>query len=178
MKLQKVIVYWLEVIHYYFFMQQVELETFLDVTTELVWDEVSKPRLLLYLAKGMIEFKPINPKVFPEKWCEGEFEVSLWWHGIIPLGRQMIVIEFPPKVGNSRFIRDNGHGSITKIWNHLVTIEPFKNGTRYVDLVQIDAGFLTPLVITFARYFYKRRQQRLKVLANKGFNYDAVLASD
>jgi hypothetical protein len=153
-------------------MQHIELETFLDASPDLVWDEVTKPRLLRFVARGMIKFKPIDPKVFPDRWHEGEFKVSIWWKGIVPLGKQVIAVELPPAVGNSRFMRDNGHGSMIKTWNHLITVEPFQRGTRYVDMVQIDAGLLTPLVIAFARRFYAHRQQRWKELVNRGFDYD------
>jgi hypothetical protein len=57
-------------------------------------------------------------------------------------------------------------------WDHWIAIEPERRGTRYTDTVHIDAGLLTPLIVAFARIFYRHRQRRWRRLAKSGFAYD------
>jgi hypothetical protein len=53
-------------------------------------------------------------------------------------------------------------------WDHWITVEPDgEGGTLYRDSVEIDAGFLTPLVGMFAHLFYCHRQRRWRGLADR-----------
>lgn len=155
-------------------MKAIDLETFLPADTEIVWDHILQPRLLCFVARGMLAFHPIDPATFPERWSDGQYRVrkSLW--GVLPLGWQVIGIETLQGQGKTHRLRDNGRAWLIPIWDHTVEVEPIDGGTRYIDRVTIEAGVLTPLVAAFARLFYKHRQRRWRKLVAAGFDYAAL----
>ena len=155
-------------------MKTVELETTLNAAPDRVWEELKKPELLLHIAAGVLSFRPIKPPAFPPRWTPGEYEVAMLWKGFLPVGRQMIVIEYPEPKDGARFVRDNGRGGLIRTWDHLITVAPLDDGrTRYVDRVRIEAGALTPFVVLFAERFYRHRQKRWRELAENDFDYAA-----
>jgi len=51
---------------------------------------------------------------------------------------------------------------------HAFSVDPLDDRTsRYTDVVDIDAGVLTPLVAGFAEIFYRYRQMRWRRLASR-----------
>lgn len=152
-------------------MKTIELETFLPAETAIVWDHILQPRLLSFVAKGMLTFKPIDPEIFPERWSVGQYRVQKYLVGLLPIGWQDIGIEFLPDQGRIQRIRDNGRGWLIGTWDHIIEVEPADGGTRYVDRVKIEAGLLTPLVVVFARRFYVHRHRRWQKLIAANFDY-------
>ena len=55
----------------------------------------------------------------------------------LPIGKQIVGIEFPQK--SDHCLRDNGSGSIAKLGSSNF-LESEGGGTRYTDEVSIDAG--------------------------------------
>ena len=151
----------------------VDISTRLDANHDEVWDHVTRSALLLYVAKGLISFEPEDPAGFPERWREGSYKTWMSWLGVLPIGWQVIRIEYPLTHGAKRALRDNGFGPLIRKWNHLIEVSPDAGGTLYVDRIAIDAGLLTPLVALFARHFYKHRQRRWRTLVARGFDYAA-----
>jgi hypothetical protein len=152
-------------------MAQIEVATYLDATPESVRDHVKQPRLLVYVTSGLLRFRPVDPPDFPEHWSEGQYRVRMMMFGFIPIGWQDISIEHPGS-DDEWIVRDNGSGSIAHVWDHLIYASPEGTGTRYVDRVKIQAGWLTPFVALFARLFYGYRQYRWRRLVSNGFDYD------
>lgn len=151
-------------------MRTVELSTHLAAPPETVWEHVQTPRLLHYVARGMVRFIPRDGP-FPERWHEGEFRTWMLLFGFIPIGWQAIGIELPPQSDRRFVVRDNGYGPLIRHWDHWIEITPEHGGTRYVDRVHIAAGVLTPLIRAFARIFYAHRQRRWRKLVDSGFAY-------
>ena len=85
-----------------------------------------------------MKFHPIEPNFFPSKWVEGKFSVKMFAFHFLPIGKQIVGIEFPQK-SDHWVLRDNGSGSIAKTWDHLIFLESEGGGTRYTDEVSIDA---------------------------------------
>lgn len=158
----------------YLKMKKIEIETILDIPMEQAWEEALKPSLLEFIALTMIRFKPVMPPEFPKKWEKGEYKVSMYFKGVIPLGQQVIRIEFPDCSPPCRILRDNGYGKLIKKWDHWIIMEPTESGTHYMDRVYIDAGLITPFVKIFAKVFYKHRQKRWKILIANKFDYSSV----
>ncbi|MCK8462831.1 hypothetical protein MUY35_03090 [Aliiroseovarius sp. S1339] len=152
-------------------MQTIELEVFLPADTAIVWDHILQPRLFCFVAKGVLTFKPVNPSAFPERWSAGQYRVRKYLWGLLPMGWQVIDIEFLPDQGRPHRLRDNGRGWMVPTWDHTMIVEPAQGGTRYTDYVKIEAGVLTPLVAVFARHFYKHRQRRWQKLIAADFDY-------
>jgi hypothetical protein len=57
-------------------------------------------------------------------------------------------------------------GGLLTRWNHDIVVTPLDAGRcRYRDRIDIDAGMFTPLVVMYARWFYRMRQRRWRALA-------------
>lgn len=151
--------------------QTITLTTHIPAQPEKIWQEVQTSRLLHYVAKGLLRFVPAGGKPFPEIWTEGKYKAWLLLFGFLPIGWQIVGLEYPPCDNQRRLLRDNGCGWLIKTWDHMISIEPEGEGTRYTDEVKIDAGLLTMPVTLFARIFYAHRQRRWLKLANSGFDY-------
>ena len=137
----------------------------LDMDADTVWRQVQRPRVLTHVSRPMLLLRPVDPPEWPEAWPDGEHVVSLWLLGFMPLARQVISVSRPPPSGGARHLRDNGRVALARRWDHLVTVEPLGDRTRYIDRVEIEAGWLTPLVAAFAAVFYRHRQRRWRRLA-------------
>lgn len=144
----------------------------IDAAPDVVWREVGTTRLLQFITSPLIRFKPVEPKVWPEVWGEGEYLCSMQLFGFLPIGRQVIDISFPPPDGDTRYVRDNGRSASIKRWDHWISISPEGEGTRYEDRLDLDAGWRTPVVAAFAKAFYTHRQSRWRKLAAHGFRYE------
>lgn len=126
------------------------------------------PALLNYVVAGLMKFQPIDPVEFPRSWSAGKYMVRMLAFHFLPVGWQTVGIELP-EGHEAWFVRDNGSGSIAKVWDHLIFIEPDASGTCYVDEVRIDAGILTWPVSLYAELFYRYRQRRWRKLVAANF---------
>jgi ligand-binding SRPBCC domain-containing protein len=144
-------------------MRKVIRTTILPASVEDVWQLLQRPDTLIFVSAPLLKFKP-RGEPLPEVWAEGDYEVSLRFLGIVPLGRQTIGVRFEPAEDGTRRLRDAGHGQLAKTWDHLITVAPAGEGTRYTDEVTIDAGWLTGAVAFFAGLFYAHRQRRWRKL--------------
>jgi hypothetical protein len=126
------------------------------------------PALLNYVVAGLMKFQPLDPPAFPRIWSAGEYMVRLLAFHVLPVGWQKVVIE-QPEGHDTWFIRDNGRGSVARVWDHRIFIEPDAGGTRYTDEVRIDAGILTWPVSLYAELFYRYRQRRWRKLVAANF---------
>ncbi len=155
-------------------MKTVTVSSILDAPLDKVREQVSQPKLLQYVARGWLTFEPIDPPTFGETWEAREYRVRMKWRGVLPIGEQIIGIEFPPPKDGRYFVRDNGRSASIRKWDHLMTIEPTGDGrTAYEDRLDLDAGWRTPFVAAFARAFYAHRQGRWARLIDNGFDYSA-----
>ncbi len=150
---------------------KVDLATTIALSPQDVWQAVQRPELLRHVAWPLVRFAPSGGVDWPAHFTEGEpIAVRLWLLGFIPFGRQWIVpTVHPPSEGDwPQRLRDNGHSRLIRRWDHWISIEPDGAGaTRYRDMVEIDAGVLTPLIGLFAHLFYRHRQRRWRGLAQR-----------
>jgi hypothetical protein len=149
---------------------KVDLATVLPCTVEDAAAHVMSTRLLQYVAHPLVSFSPVTGANFPVAWTEGTHWVRLKLFGVLPFGRQAIVISKPSLPGGFA-IRDRGHSALIPVWDHLITIEPHPDGALYRDQVRVSARALTPFIWMFAEIFYRHRQRRWRRLASHGFNY-------
>jgi hypothetical protein len=147
----------------------INISTYLPCMPSIAIKHANSPQLLLYIAKPLVRFVALEPPQFPLTWADGTYRVSMRLFGIIPLGKQAIVISHPP--ADIFTLRDNGHSALIRTWDHTITITPSGTGTLYRDQVVIEAGLLTPLVWSFALLFYHHRQRRWRQLVSAGFDY-------
>ena len=74
---------------------QVDLATQLPCPLAEVIAQVRTPRLLRQVASPLLSFSPLAPAEFPDTWSEGTYWVKLKLFGVLPIGRQAIVITYP-----------------------------------------------------------------------------------
>lgn len=148
-------------------MRKITRTTILPAPAEKVWALVQRPETLLYVARPLLSFTPLHGP-FPETWEEGDYEVAMRVLGVLPIGRQHVVIVHEPSGDGVWRIRDAGHGGLAKVWDHLITVEAQGAQTRYTDEVTIEAGWLTAPVAAFASVFYAHRQRRWRRLLAEG----------
>ncbi|RYE54763.1 MAG: hypothetical protein EOP18_06960, partial [Rhizobiaceae bacterium] len=117
------------------------ISTTLPCSVEEAVKQVKTPRLLRFVAHPLVQFTPVDPPVFPATWSAGTYWVQLRLFGLLPFGRQAVVISFP-KVKHGFALRDDGHSALIARWDHLITIKPSAHGTYYEDRVNISAGVL------------------------------------
>lgn len=125
---------------------------------------VKQSKTLLYVASPLVLFRPVA-KSLPKEWEVGTYWMRLYLFGIIPLGKQAIVISYPSTEPFTML--DDGHSGLIKKWHHLIEIDADGNGTIYRDQLEIDAGWLTPAVLAFAKVFYRHRQSRWQTYLEK-----------
>ena len=66
----------------------------------------------------------------------------------------MEVIEYdPPRC----IIRSREHGAGARRWDHTLTVEEIPGGARLNDVVEVEAGWKTPIYAAFYRYVYRKR---------------------
>lgn len=136
---------------------------------ERVWGLLQRVDTLLHVAAPLVTFRPVTPAQFPREWRAGTWRVAMRAFGVLPLGRQDVVIEYPAQhpaaPAGARLLRDNGTGQLVRRWDHWVFVAPAADrGTAYTDRVEIEAGLLTPGVWLFAALFYRWRQHRWRAL--------------
>ena len=144
----------------------------LDAPIDVVWGLVLLPSTLDFVAKPLIKFIPTN--AYPPAWVTGKYPVKLYLLGLVAIGSQVIVIEFPESPGAKRVMRDNGYGEggslkVVRRWDHFIELSAIDDmHTRYCDIVEVKAGIVTPFVWAFASVFYAWRQFRWRRLIREG----------
>ena len=82
-----------------------------------------------------------------------------WLFGFVPLSRHHLHIQLIDE--SARVLRSREFGGVIKTWNHDIVITPIDDANcLYRDRIEIAAGIMTPVVILYARWFYRTRQER------------------
>ena len=87
-------------------MRTLKISTYLAADLETVKSYLMMPALLNYVVAGLMKFHPIEPNFFPSKWVEGKFSVKKCSFHFLPIGKQIVGIEFPQK-SDHWVLRDN-----------------------------------------------------------------------
>lgn len=146
------------------------LSSRLQAPAEEVWAALQSPALMQHVAAPMLEFRPHASTPLPEHWAEGDFRVSLFLFGWIPIGPQTVGIRLLESESWPRRVLDDGHSPLIRSWKHWVEVNPAGAGaTDYTDRIRIGAGILTPVIWLFARLLFTHRQRRLRLLAVEDF---------
>jgi hypothetical protein len=143
---------------------QLQISTYLDCSIEQAITHAKTTRMLKFVAHPLVHFTPITPSTWPDTWAEGTYWVGVRILGLLPFGRQAIVISFPPSE-DGFLLRDNGFSALVNVWDHTISISSEAGQTRYMDTVTINAGVFTLPVWLFAQAFYRHRQRRWRLLA-------------
>lgn len=140
------------------------ISTQLDCTASELWQEISKPDSLQFVASPILVFVPIESGVFDIEWEIGrDYPLKLYFLNLIPLGRHTIQLVEVDRDRNVISSRESG--PLVPVWNHTILFQETRPGlVSYTDEIEIRAGWLTPFVWLFAYVFYRHRQRRWKML--------------
>jgi hypothetical protein len=140
------------------------ISTQLACTENELWQKLSKPRSLQFVASPILSFAPIEPGVLDGEWEVGrDYVIKLHFLKFIPLGRHTIQLVKVDRDEN--FISSRERGLLAPVWNHNISFQEIKPGlVSYTDEIEIRAGWLTPFIWLFAHVFYRHRQRRWKEL--------------
>ena len=140
------------------------VSTRLVCSREDLWRELSDPRSLQFVASPILRFEPAEQGGLPAEWRVGPtYLLKLYLLGVIPFGRHTIQLLEIDEDENTIISRESG--SVARVWNHTISFRESGPGVvTYTDRIEIDAGWLTPVIWLFAQVFYRHRQRRWKVL--------------
>lgn len=151
---------------------KVRVQTELAAPIDRVWEALQTPKLLLHVAAPLLVFRPAGGATLDETFADGKVRVWMWLFGVIPFGRQWLNVSRPIVREDLRQIRDDGSGDLIRRWDHIITIRPLSaSTTHYEDVVEVDAGLLTPIIWAFAAVFYRWRQHRWRGLVRRNFSF-------
>ena len=142
----------------------VRITTNLACTRSELWEKISRPQSLQFVASPLLKFKPIEPGALDGEWEVGrDYQLKLYLLGLIPLGHHTIRLTRVDRDHNTIASRESG--LLARVWNHTISFQEFTPGLiDYTDEIEIQAGWLTPLIWAFAHLFYRHRQRRWKLL--------------
>ena len=124
-----------------------------------VWEKLQKISTLQYIATPYATFKPIGD--VPPVWTEGgTLRLDMKLFGFISVGVHTIYVKRIDEGSLSMYTNENN--KYIPVWNHRIILRPTDNGksTDYRDEVEIFAGWRTPMVAVWCRYFYRHRQKK------------------
>jgi hypothetical protein len=141
----------------------VHVSTVLDAPADRVWQAVMTPAAFRLVTRGLVRVVGLRRRATP--WREGETVSGvLLLFGVVPISVHHLTVE--KLDGAARELQSDEHGGMVRRWRHLIRVTSVdQRRCRYEDLVEIDAGPLTPVVAAFARRFYAVRQRRWRELA-------------
>jgi hypothetical protein len=143
------------------------ISTQLDCTERELWQLISKPQSLQFVASPVLDFTPLEPSALDGEWQVGRvYRLKLYLLKRIPLGQHSIELMKIDREHNS--IASRERGQLARVWNHNISFREITPGLlSYTDQIEIRAGWLTPFIWMFAQLFYRHRQRRWKVLLQK-----------
>ena len=151
--------------------RKLTVQSEIPIAIDAAWANVKTPALLQFVAKGMITFKSINGS-FPKQWEAGKtYGVKMRIFGLIPFGSIHYLSIM--KIHDANFkIQTKEWDNGAKVWNHDVIMRDLGNGSIYYeDTITIYGGMMTGLITTFAKKFYRYRQNRWQIVAEKKLTF-------
>ena len=140
------------------------ISTQLHCTANELWQKISTPQSLQFVASPILTFVSVEPGVLDSAWeVDRDYALELYLLKFIPLGRHTIRLVKIDRDQN--IISSRERGLLAPVWNHHITFQEIQPGlVNYTDEIEIRAGWFTPCIWLFAQLFYRHRQRRWKVL--------------
>lgn len=148
---------------------RVHVSTFLDASPSTVWNTVKTKELLHHVISPMGKFSPLDGETRGALIPGTAYDGRSFMFSVIPVGTRTILIESVDD--RTRTMQSREHGEIgLKKWDHLIAVRPERDGSRYSDTIEINAGVLTPLYWLYAALFYRHRQRKWRKLVQNDFS--------
>jgi len=147
----------------------VNITSAIPCSTDKLFEKLRTPGSLEHVAHPLITFTSIEKAPLQYPIAVGTHRYTTTLFGLIPMGVHTMVFSYP-HANNKLVMRDNGYSGLCRRWDHHMTITSEKNGCRYNDHAEIEAGIATPFVWLFAQVFYRHRQRRWRKWAKTNFS--------
>ncbi len=124
-----------------------------------LWASVTDLGQLAQVCRGMVSFEGL-----PEgRITSGQvIEPRIRLFGLLPAqAYRMEIIEVDEAAMR---VESHERGAAVRDWRHTITVEEVPGGARLTDHVEIEAGWLTPVVTLWARWLYRHRHRRRSAL--------------
>jgi len=144
-------------------MAVVDRSTSLDASADAVWAAVKTPAAFRRVTRRLLAMPAIRRR--RDEWREGETVVGwVFLFGLLPFSRHHLHIVSIDE--STRTLSSREFGGLITTWNHDIEVVRIDAVTcRYRDRIEIDAGIMTPVIVLYARWFYRMRQRRWRALA-------------
>lgn len=140
----------------------VERSTVLEASADVVWAAVKTPAAFRTVTRRLLTMPVIRQR--QDDWREGETVLGwVFLFGVLPFSRHHLHIARIDE--STRTLSSREFGGLITTWYHDIEVAPIDSTTcRYRDRIEIEAGITTPVIVMYARWFYRMRQRRWRVL--------------
>lgn len=139
----------------------IRIESTYAASPDALWAFAKDFTQLAPVSEGSVEFRglPTEPVVQGQV---VDFEVKPFYaRAFKPYRVTMLEVD-----DTARAFLSSEEGAGVKSWRHRLSVLPEGSGSRQIDVIEIDAGLMTPLVALLARRMYKKRAKaRARLLA-------------
>jgi len=138
----------------------------LPIGAEELWEEIKYFKSLQYISYPYAVFESVNGRK-DFLWKKGRtFQLNCKIFNFIPFGVHTIKItDFDSESLEISSKESNSH---VPVWNHKIYIKPVDSThTKYMDKVEIDAGWKTTFIYMWAKLFYSHRHRKWKKIIRK-----------
>jgi ligand-binding SRPBCC domain-containing protein len=144
-------------------MAVVDRSTSLDAPADAVWAAVKTPAAFRRVTRRLLVMPAIRRR--QDEWREGETVVGwVFLFGFLPFSRHHLHIVSIDE--STRTLSSREFGGLITMWNHDIEVVPIDAAAcDYRDRIEVNAGILTPVIVLYARWFYRMRQRRWRALA-------------
>lgn len=144
-------------------MAVVDRSTSLDAPADAVWAAVKTPAAFRRVTRRLLVMPAIRRR--QDEWREGETVVGwVFLFGFLPFSRHHLHIVSIDE--STRTLSSREFGGLITMWNHDIEVVPIDAAAcDYRDRIEVNAGILTPVIVVYARWFYRMRQRRWRALA-------------
>ena len=115
---------------------------------------------LLDAMSGLAVYEGLMPGTVAEEGKTYVVDVTFW--GFLKMKSHRMFVEKIDKPNRMLQSRESGNG--IRQWDHNLSVHPENGKARWIDRIEIDAGWQTPFVARFARYVYTRRHKHRQAL--------------
>jgi len=142
----------------------VRISTYLPCSEGELWAKIMDPKSLQFVASPILKFIPVGKNIFDKEWeLNRDYVLKLYLFGFLPLGNHTIRLINIDRSENK--IESTESGLLARVWNHTIQFQEIEeNRVHYMDIIEIKAGLLTPVILGFAHLFYRHRQRRWRKL--------------
>ena len=135
------------------------------VSAETLWADILDPTALAEAMDGAVTYVGLPS----EPVYEGQrISVSLKRWGWLPIGQW--TMEVVRRDDENFILESREHGNVVRCYKHRLVVTPVDGECcDYTDYLDLDAGFLTPLVFPMFRAMYEKRHEvrRARLIAAK-----------